>query len=55
MSWVELEKLVDDIDHFWLQLVGDDKFTLLDLVENLKIDRAVEGCLPNSHLIDHAT
>ena len=50
-----MQKLVDDVNHFWFEFIWDDKLSLLNLAEYLVVNSAMERSPANSHFIDHAT
>ena len=55
MSRIKLQKFVDYVDHLRLKLIWDHQLSVFNLVEDLVVYSAMEGCLPDAHLIDDAT
>ena len=53
ISWIELEELVDDVDHFGLELIWNHKLSLFNLVKDLIVDCSVEGSQTDAHLVNN--
>lgn len=54
VSWIELKKFVDDVYTLWFKLIGDEKLSLFDFIEDFKVNLPMERGLADSHFINHA-
>lgn len=52
--WVLLEELVDYADSFRLKVVRESQVALSNLREDFVLNDAMEGCLSDAHLVNHA-